>query len=93
VTVLADPVALAYNVYADAIGSWYAPGSATGSACGLTGWTDNGDGTVTLDHALPGNSWIVVTASTACAEGPAGCGTAGTERTTLGTWELCGPAP
>jgi len=93
VTVQADPEVVAYNVYADAVGSWYMPDSATGSVCGITAWTDNGDGTVTLDYALPADSWIVVTASTACAEGPAGCGTAGVERTTIGSWERCGPAP
>jgi hypothetical protein len=84
--------AVAYNVYADGIGSWYSPSAAEGSVCSIRSWTDNGDGTVTLDYAVPPDSWIVVTASTPCAEGPAGAGSAGTERTTVGTWELCGPA-
>jgi len=87
------PEAVAYNVYADAIGSWYEPTAAKGAVCGIAEWTDNGNGTLTLDYVLPLNSWIVVTASTPCAEGPAGCGTAATERTTLDTWQLCGPAP
>jgi len=93
VLVEGDPEVTAYNVYADAIGSWYGPTAASGSVCGLTEWTDNGDGTVTLDYALPLNSWIVVTGSTPCSEGPAGRGSAGIERTTQGVWEFCGPAP
>jgi len=93
VRVEADPEVTAYNVYADAIGSWYGPTAASGSVCGITEWTDNGDGTITLDYALPVNSWIVVTGSTLCAEGPAGRGSAGEERTTQGVWEFCGPSP
>jgi len=85
--------AVAYNVCADAIGSWYAPSAAKGSLCTVRAWTDNGDGTLTFDYGVPAGSWILVTASTPCAEGPAGAGTAGTERTTLGSWEPCGAAP
>jgi len=92
-TIEADADAVAYNIYADRLGSWYAPGAATGSVCGITQWTDNGDGTVTMDYALPVDSWVVVTGSTSCAEGPAGTGSVGVERTLLGTWERCGPAP
>jgi hypothetical protein len=88
-----EPKTTAYNVYADELGSWYAPGSATGSACTLTTWTDNGDGTLTLEYGVPGGAWIVVTASNPYGEGPSGSGSAGEERTTLGSWELCGPAP
>lgn len=87
------PEAAAYNLYADRIGSWYAPTEAKGSACGLTQWTDLGNGAVELEHVLPTGSWIVATASTPCAEGPAGPDSAGTERTTRGTWQRCGPAP
>ena len=75
---------------ADALGSWYFPRGATGSQCSVRDWTDNGDGTLTLDYDVPPDSWILVTASTACAEGPAGRNSAGDERTTLGTWELYG---
>ena len=47
VLVEGDPEVTAYNVYADAIGSWYGPTAASGSVCGIAEWTDNGDGTVT----------------------------------------------
>ncbi|MFC2172919.1 hypothetical protein ACFLU6_09865 [Acidobacteriota bacterium] len=87
------PNAVAYNVYADVIGSWYFPTQAKGSVCTITTWIDNGDGTINLDYPIPDDSWFVVTASTPCAEGPAGDNSAGTERTTMGVWELCGPAP
>jgi hypothetical protein len=93
VTVEREAPAAAYNVYADRIGSWYAPARATGSLCHVPAWTDNGDGTVTLDYAVPTGSWIVVTASDRCGEGPDGRDSTGRERTTLGTWALCGPAP
>lgn len=87
------PEASAYNVYADRLGSWYAPTAAKGSACGLTQWTGRGGGAVEFEHLLPRDSWIVVTASTPCAEGPAGPDSAGRERTDLATWQMCGPAP
>jgi hypothetical protein len=83
----------AYNVYADALGSWYSPSLAEGSACGITDWTDNGDGTVTLAYEMPENRWIVVTGSDACREGPAGASSDGTPRTASGTWPACGPIP
>lgn len=88
----AAPETTAYNVYADRIGSWYAPTAATGSACGLAG-TDVGGGIEEIDYLAPSGSWIVVTASTPCAEGPAGPDSEGTERTASGssTWDRCGP--
>lgn len=87
----ADPDALAYNVYADTLGSWYSPTAAEGSACSLASWTENGDGTITLDYDVPENSWIVVTASDACGEGSAGLASDGSERFTSGSWPACGP--
>lgn len=93
VVVEALPEAAAYNLYADALGSWYEPSPGSGSMCTLTGWIDNGDGTNTLEVAVPAGHWIVVTASSACAEGPAGEDSSGTERTGVGFWQLCGPAP
>jgi hypothetical protein len=88
-----DPGATAYNVYADALGSWYAPTAAEGTACGLASWTDNQDGTVTLDYQVPPTSWIVVPSSNACYEGSAGSRSDGTSRTASGTWPPCGGAP
>jgi len=88
-----QPGAVAYNVYADAIGSWYSPTAGEGSVCAVTGWTDNGDGTVTLDYQVPENSWVVVTASDACIEGPAGSGSDGVERSGTGSWQSCGALP
>jgi len=87
------PDASAYNVYADWLGSWYFPAPFKGSLCHFRRWTDNGDGTLRLDYDVPVNTWIVVTASTPCNEGPAGPDSGGTERTTLGSWQLCGEAP
>jgi len=88
-----DPDSLAYNVYADALGSWYAPRDRKGSVCAVEDWTDNGDGTLDLDYEIPPNSWILVTGSNGCGEGPAGPDSAGTERTQMGTWIRCGPGP
>jgi len=88
-----DPGVTAYHVYADALGSWYSPSPAEGSVCGITDWTDNGDGTVTLDVDLPVNSWVVVTGSDACRESSAGTGSDGTPRTASGSWPSCGPVP
>jgi hypothetical protein len=93
VVVEKDPDATAYNVYADAIGSWNSPSASGGSVCGVTSWTDNHDGTVTLDYEVPSDSWIVVTASNPCNEGPAGSGTDGVERSETGSWASCGTAP
>jgi hypothetical protein len=88
----AEPGALAYNVYADALGSWYSPTIAEGSACSLTSWTDNGDGTITLQHELPENRWFLVTASDECGEGSAGSASDGSSRSASGAWPTCGGA-
>jgi hypothetical protein len=87
------PGATAYNVYADTIGSWYSPTAEEGSVCGITGWTDNPDGTVTLTYDVPENSWIVVTASNECHEGPTGSRSDGTQRSEIGAWAMCGALP
>lgn len=92
-TVEQDPGITAYNVYADALGSWYSPSAAEGSVCGIADWTDNGDGTVTLGYDVPANSWIVVTGSDACRETTAGTASNGTPRTASGSWPECGPTP
>ena len=88
-----DPGVTAYNVYADALGSWYSPSPAEGSVCGITDWTDNGDGTVTLDFDVPPNSWVVVTGSDACRESSAGTASDGTPRSATGSWPACGAVP
>jgi hypothetical protein len=93
VTVEREAGATAYNVYTDSLGSWYAPSVAKGTVCSIGAWTDNGDGTVTLDYNAPGNSWLLVTASKGCGEGPAGTDSAGTERSGVGRWQFCGAAP
>lgn len=85
--------ATAYHVYVDRLGSWYAPSATTGTQCLLTAWRDHGDGTIGLDTVLPVRSWTVVTAANACGEGPAGARSDGRERTSLGSWALCGPGP
>jgi hypothetical protein len=88
-----EPGAVGYNIYSDALGSWYSPAPGEGSVCGATDWTDNGDGTVTLDFDVPDNSWVVVTASDACLEGPAGASSDGMERSDNPSWQSCGPLP
>jgi hypothetical protein len=86
--------ATAYNVYVDELGSWYSPTEAEGSLCSITTWTDNGDGTVTLEIPVPPDDlWLAVTASNSCAESPSGPDSRGLERTTIGAWALCGAAP
>jgi hypothetical protein len=85
--------ARAYNLYADLLGSWYNPTGATGTICPIGEWSDNGDGTITLDVPLPAGSWFLVTASTECMDGPAGESSDGTDRKSVGSWELCRPVP
>ncbi len=85
-----DSAAVVYNVHADALGSWYSPSAGEGSVCGITQWTDNGDGTVTLDYDIPPNSWVVVTASDACREASAGTASDGTSRDATAQWTTCG---
>jgi len=87
------PDATAYNLYVDLLGSWYFPTFPLGTACTVTDWTDNGDGTILLDHAIPMNSWIVASASNACGESGAGRDSAGQERREVGSWELCPLGP
>lgn len=87
-----EPDALAYSAYVDTLGSWYAPTLATGTACTRDTWVDNGDGTLTLDVGLPGDSWVVVTAMNRCGEGTAGADSRGGDRLSLGAWEAC-PLP
>jgi hypothetical protein len=84
-----EPAATAYNVYADSLGSWYSPTPGEGTVCGITTWTDNQDGTVTLDYELPAGSWVLVTASDPCREGPAGADSGGAERFGIGSWHDC----
>lgn len=93
VIVESDPLATAYNVYADSLGSWYSPTVEEGSVCGITEWSDNGDGTVTLPYQVPPNSWILVTASDQCQEGSAGEASNHSPRTASGTWPTCGATP
>jgi len=85
----AEPGATAYNVYSGPIGSWHPPSME--SACFLDAWRDNGDGTVTLDLQAPSGRWVLVTASNAEGEGPAGPDGDGRERKDRGSWNLCGP--
>jgi hypothetical protein len=88
-----EPGATAYNAYVDSIGSWYAPTVAGGSTCHARTWQDNPDGTITLDLPVPPGYWVVVTASNAQGEGPAGKDSKGRERISAGSWEWCGAAP
>jgi hypothetical protein len=80
----------AYNVYIDAVGDWF---SSPAQTCFITTWTDNGDGTVTLDATIPDNSWILVTGSNPDGEGVLGPNTVAAERSQTGTWSLCGAGP
>ena len=90
ITVESDPQVTAYNVYHDIIGDWF---SDPVQICSITTWTDNGDGTVTLDVTVPDDSWILVTGSNADGEGVLGPNTFAAERSQTGTWILCGAHP
>lgn len=79
-----------YSLYADSIGSWYAPQPASGTECFLA-TTPGAAGRRDCAPALPVNTWLVVTASSRCAEGHAGTDSFGTDRTTVGAWSRCGP--
>jgi hypothetical protein len=61
------------------------------TVCGITVWTDNGDGTATLDVSIPDNSWFVLSESTIMGQSSVGRDSDGTERTSMGSWALCGP--
>lgn len=93
VTVAEEPLAAAYNIYADSLGSWYSPTPEEGTLCAVATWTSNPGGTVSLPYTLPANSWIVVTASNACREGTAGKDSRQRPRETTGTWPACGAFP
>jgi hypothetical protein len=87
------PDATAYNLYIDLLGSWYFPRVPLGTYCRMTSWTDNGDGTILLDHSIPVSSWIVASASNSCGESSAGRDSAGLERMQVGSWEPCPLGP
>jgi len=87
------PDATAYNLYVDLLGSWYFPTLPLGTACTVVDWTDNGDGTILLDHSIPVNSWIMASASNSCGESSAGRDSAGQERREVGVWESCPLGP
>jgi len=85
--------AVAYNIYADAIGSWYAPSIPAGSECFIA-TTAVGGGRLEASPSLAANSWLVVTASSPCAEGSAGTDSFATDRMSVGIWTPCGgPGP
>lgn len=85
-----DPAVAVLNVYVDAIGSWYAPADPTGRTCHVGTWTNNGDGTITLQHELPNDSWVLVSGAGLCTEGPVGRDSRLAARESVGVWELCG---
>ena len=87
------PGATAYNVYIDQLGSYYAPSVLDGTTCTVTIWADNGDGTVTLDVAVPNDSWVVVSASNAGGESAVGSDSSGADRRLIGVWESCPLGP
>jgi hypothetical protein len=62
-----------------------------GTTCYISAWTDNGDGTVTLDVTIPDNSWFVFSGNTMLGQSSVGLDSDGTERTSMGVWSLCGP--
>ncbi|MEM7247675.1 MAG: hypothetical protein AAF533_20225 [Acidobacteriota bacterium] len=89
-TFLGDLVTV-YNLYTDRIGSWHAPSAATGTTCHVE---RTGELEEVLDFTVPDDSWLLVTSSTRCAEGPAGTDSQGRDRTMPGAWESCGrPTP
>jgi hypothetical protein len=93
VRVAALQESVAYNLHTDTIGSWYFPSAAKGTVCHISTWTDNGDGTLSLGFTFPPNHWVLATASNPCGEGPAGACSVTGERTTMGSWEMCGSRP
>lgn len=84
--------AAAYNVYAGMIGTWPSQVGAAAAACTLTAWQDLGDGRVALTYGLATGTWVLVTASSPCGEGPAGRTSDGAERIESPRWSTCGPS-
>ncbi|MEM7244664.1 MAG: hypothetical protein AAF533_04940 [Acidobacteriota bacterium] len=93
-SVLVGPVAAAtaYNLFVGPIGDWRSP-SLMDTTCHVDAWTLDGDGHLVLEHVTPGDTWVVVTASSACNEGTAGSGSDAVARETSPDWTSCGASP
>lgn len=84
--------ATAYSVHAGIIGDWYLPDAPSGSACFVA--TLPADPLrLAATPVLAAGTWLVVTASNACAEGSAGHDSFGAGRQASGTWSSCGGFP
>jgi hypothetical protein len=97
-----DPATTQYYVYYNPLTSFGQPladdkydnGATVANDC-IAGWADNLDGTATITPSVAlDNSWLLLTAATDTpgSESTVGVDSAGTERSTVGTWTpMCGP--
>jgi hypothetical protein len=96
-----DAATTRYHVYYNPLASFEQPsaddvyddGGVVANEC-MAGWMDNLDGTATVTPTVPlDDSWLVVTAATDApgSESTVGVDSAATERSTVGTWTMCGP--
>lgn len=83
-----EPAAEGYNLLIGRIGS-----PISESSCHLSAWSDRGGGLLSLEATLEAGTWVVVTASNAAGEGPAGSGSRGGERSLRPGWSACGASP
>ena len=86
-----EPAAEDYNLVIGRIGTWTS--DAALSSCQLTGWIDRRGGLLSLETSLAAGTWVVVTASNASGEGPAGSGSRDAERSLRSGWFACGASP
>jgi hypothetical protein len=95
-----DPAATRYNVYYNPLTSFTQPfddmydnAGTVATEC-VAAFVDNGDGTATVTPTVPlDDSWLLLSAATETAgsESTVGADSAAVERSTVGTWTMCGP--
>jgi hypothetical protein len=89
VVVVESVSSVTYDVVTGRIGAWSDP---IATDCWRTDGADAGGGRVAFAVSIPADSWVLVTASNPCGEGPAGAGSSGIERSS-GWPSTCGPGP
>jgi hypothetical protein len=93
-----DPATTRYHVYTNPFATFSVAGDEYGSPAGvcLVPFTPDVPvlGEATVDYVLPSGQWMLITAATDSpgSESTVGVDSAGTERSTVGTWApMCGP--
>ena len=77
------------NAHVGELGSWTSTASSQCNLVEVSPADPNACVPTTAAVELPPNSWVVVTASNPCGEGPFGSDSLGTERGDAGAWPSC----